>query len=1028
MSYAIYDGMLRPRQTQKAAVGGGRVVTDTLYDGHGRAEMTFGAHAEPGEPSSTLWWEPEWSVPSQGLTLYDRAGRPTNAIFRSGDGVTNIVEKWRTTTSYEGDRTTVVPPKGGTTTTSITDALGRKVELRQYTTASGVNGAYDSTKYGYNGKDQLTTVTDTAGNQWTYKYDMRGHTIESRDPDKGTTTSAYNDAGDLVRTTDARNEVLAYTYDALGRKTAVYDDAVADANKRAEWKYDRYYDGEPIKGQMTEAIRYDNGNAYKWQARRYNFRYQISGEHWIIPAVETGLAGTYVYGHGYSSYTGAPTELTYPGGGDQTTETITTTYDRTSGLPGSLETNLPTIAAYVARQQYSSYGEPTVTTMKIGGGVYAEQSFDYELDTRRIHKVRVKPETATGTVAERTYTYENAGAPLSIADTPQVGQADTQCFAYDHLQRLTSAWTPKTGVDCKAERSTANLGGPAPYWLDWTIDRIGNRTKEVSHTAAGDTARAYAVPTPGASVVRPHAVTSMTTTQPGQTTGTTVAYGYDSAGNMTTRPGPTAGQTLTWDAEGKPVKVVEGGKTTTNLYDAGGTRLIRRDADGTTLYLPGMELRRTGSGSSMSVTGTRYYSFNGATVASRTGGHQSLTWLFNDHQGTQQTAVNAYTQKVTIRRQQPYGSPRGDNPVWPNNKGFVGGDVDPTGLTHIGAREYDPVLGRFISVDPVQDLNDPQQWNAYSYSGNDPIGHSDPTGLRDDTHFYGNRGAQLKETAGAGGGGGGSGSSGTSSGGGGFIGTVQGVLRGNARLSYDSTVGVVKGIYSFAQDGINRANENAAAYQRGEMTYGDILWDQAKWTFSGPGMPGGAWNMLKGLWEEGEAAVTADTAEERADHGTYVLGAIALLFAGGKGAKLPGVKGIKTAPPRDPLLDYADSVKGKKAANGHAIKVATEMTTPSGRKIYGHNGQPNENIRGLVNDYKSATGNQRHMKCAELNCISQAVDEGLEFRGSTMRSVTVDGAFGKPHGTPMAPCERHCKAFLPWLDITANPSTFPEDW
>jgi hypothetical protein len=78
ISYQIYDGMLRSRQTQKPAVGGGRVVTDTLYDAYGRAETTFRAHAEPGDPSGTLWWEPEWSVPAQEVTLYDRAGPCTS--------------------------------------------------------------------------------------------------------------------------------------------------------------------------------------------------------------------------------------------------------------------------------------------------------------------------------------------------------------------------------------------------------------------------------------------------------------------------------------------------------------------------------------------------------------------------------------------------------------------------------------------------------------------------------------------------------------------------------------------------------------------------------------------------------------------------------------------------------------------------------------------------------------------------------------------------------------------------------------
>jgi RHS repeat-associated protein len=59
----------------------------------------------------------------------------------------------------------------------------------------------------------------------------------------------------------------------------------------------------------------------------------------------------------------------------------------------------------------------------------------------------------------------------------------------------------------------------------------------------------------------------------------------------------------------------------------------------------------------------------------------------------------------------------------------VGGTKDDTGLTHLGAREYDPSLGRFVSIDPIMDMANPQQWNAYAYSHSDPINFSDPSGL-----------------------------------------------------------------------------------------------------------------------------------------------------------------------------------------------------------------------------------------------------------------------------------------------------------
>jgi hypothetical protein len=47
----------------------------------------------------------------------------------------------------------------------------------------------------------------------------------------------------------------------------------------------------------------------------------------------------------------------------------------------------------------------------------------------------------------------------------------------------------------------------------------------------------------------------------------------------------------------------------------------------------------------------------------------------------------------------------------------------------IGARYCNSTLGTFISVDPVLDTKNPNQWNPYTYANNNPTTHSDPTGL-----------------------------------------------------------------------------------------------------------------------------------------------------------------------------------------------------------------------------------------------------------------------------------------------------------
>ncbi|MFG1996704.1 polymorphic toxin-type HINT domain-containing protein [Actinoplanes sp. NPDC048988] len=173
------------------------------------------------------------------------------------------------------------------------------------------------------------------------------------------------------------------------------------------------------------------------------------------------------------------------------------------------------------------------------------------------------------------------------------------------------------------------------------------------------------------------------------------------------------------------------------LYDADGNRLISQDTTGKTLYLPNQEIRYTNSTAASSCT--RYFGFGGGTLAQRTS--KGITWLASDHQGTQNVSVDEDTLTDTIRRQTPFGTARGPAVTWQNTKGFVGGTNDPTGLVHLGAREYDAALGRFISVDPVFNSSDPQSLEGYAYADNSPVVRSDPSGLiAMDEEFGGNSG------------------------------------------------------------------------------------------------------------------------------------------------------------------------------------------------------------------------------------------------------------------------------------------------
>ena len=65
-----------------------------------------------------------------------------------------------------------------------------------------------------------------------------------------------------------------------------------------------------------------------------------------------------------------------------------------------------------------------------------------------------------------------------------------------------------------------------------------------------------------------------------------------------------------------------------------------------------------------------------------------------------------------------------------DERGFTGHVVEADiGLIYMGARYYDPVMGRFISPDTiVPDPANPQAFNRYAYCYNNPVSNIDPSG------------------------------------------------------------------------------------------------------------------------------------------------------------------------------------------------------------------------------------------------------------------------------------------------------------
>ncbi|MEV6923763.1 RHS repeat-associated core domain-containing protein [Dactylosporangium sp. NPDC051485] len=80
----------------------------------------------------------------------------------------------------------------------------------------------------------------------------------------------------------------------------------------------------------------------------------------------------------------------------------------------------------------------------------------------------------------------------------------------------------------------------------------------------------------------------------------------------------------------------------------------------------------------------------------------------------------------------PFGGVRGTAPgSWADNRTFVNQPADPaTNLNLLGARNYDPLTGRFLQRDPIFEGNDLNQIGGYAYASNNPVNGNDPDGLR----------------------------------------------------------------------------------------------------------------------------------------------------------------------------------------------------------------------------------------------------------------------------------------------------------
>lgn len=123
--------------------------------------------------------------------------------------------------------------------------------------------------------------------------------------------------------------------------------------------------------------------------------------------------------------------------------------------------------------------------------------------------------------------------------------------------------------------------------------------------------------------------------------------------------------------------------------------------------------------------------FSLVLATSAIGATDVTTYFHNDVSGTPMLATDAAGQVVWKETYRPYGQKLTNSAAADGNKvGYAGKPFDNnTGLSYMGARYYDPVLGRFTGIDPKEvDPSDLHSFNRYVFGNNNPYKFVDPDG------------------------------------------------------------------------------------------------------------------------------------------------------------------------------------------------------------------------------------------------------------------------------------------------------------
>ncbi|ONA33550.1 hypothetical protein AQ878_20915 [Burkholderia pseudomallei] len=606
---------------------------------------------------------------------YDALGNVTSVTRLAG--TTNAVVTQFTYTSDYNQLASITDPLGHVTQfaytngclTQVTDPLGHgtTIQCNSAGQPTAIKDALNNTlSFAYQGYD-LQSITDPLGRTVNYVVDTLGRRIATRDALGNVTLTQYDTNNRVVSATDALNQTTTLNYDGNGNLLSV---------------------ALPNTGVINYI--YDNRNRLLTRKDAMN-----QSESWTYDGMGHVLTHT--------DRKGQVSDVSY----DALNRRSLVSYADGSGIQAN----------------YDAGNRLTNLTDSVSGSM----SWSYD-GLNRI----TSTSTPQGSVS---YTYDAAGRRTSMTPASQA----TANYTYDNANRLTAitqgSETVQLAYDADNRRTTLTLpnGVAINYGYDTASELTGLTYRQSNGTSLGNLAYNYdqagrvitksgtfatdVLPIPTAQAAT-FDLNDRTTSFNGQ------ALSYDANGNLTF----DGTNTYTWNARNQLTQISQGSTVEMSYsYDAMGRRIAKTANGGTaTQFLyDGMNTVQETQGSTVNPI------FIGLGIDERFARNDvtGRTYFLTDKLNSTIALTDpngAIKQKYSY---DPYGNvtPSDATTGFTNPYQYTGREADTAGLYYYRARYYSPMMGGFISEDPITFGSG--QLSFYAYVGGNPLSYRDPFGL-----------------------------------------------------------------------------------------------------------------------------------------------------------------------------------------------------------------------------------------------------------------------------------------------------------